>query len=485
MVLIASAALVLVGSVGVAVDIGRGQMTQARLQSAVDAASLAAGATTNTNDIQAVAEKYVTLNFTGNTLGARVTDVEATLSDNKKLVTVSAQAEMPTSMMKLFNDEEMEIAAASEVTRTNKGLEVALVLDTTGSMSGSPLIALKNASTNLVNILYGSNATVDNLWVGVVPFSQTVNIGSSRTDWLDAAHFAGLNWFDRSWGGCVEARHSTGRDVTDDPPFDLALPNVANPAPPYQRLRAYYAPPAAWNTGGSTNVDNTFCQSSASCTCANHGPCNTWTAISANRAQQVTCSGSGNNRSCKRTTRTFRVNASTGPNTNCPSPVTPLTNDKATILSGIDALEARGMTHVNFGAVWGWRLVSPRWRGYWGGGMDANNLPLDYNTPLMSKAVIIMTDGVNTTGHYSAYPNGSNITSAQLNTKTTQVCNAMKAQGVIVYTILFQDDDDTIKTLLRQCATNPDYFFDSPTADDLNAAFQTIGDSLANLRISQ
>ena len=185
----------------------------------------------------------------------------------------------------------------------------------------------------------------------------------------------------------------------------------------------------------------------------------------------------------------YSISTTKGPNAYCPSPITPLTNVKATVGAGIDALAARGNTHINLGAVWGWRLISPRWRGYWGGTMDTNNLPLNYNSPLMSKAVIIMTDGMNTTSSNIRtaydYPAVSGINVTQLNDKTTAVCNAMKAQGVIVYTILFEETDTTVKTLLRNCATTPDYFFDSPTETSLQAAFHTIGDSLANLRISK
>ena len=68
--------------------------------------------------------------------------------------------------------------------------------------------------------------------------------------------------------------------------------------------------------------------------------------------------------------------------------------------------------------------------------------------------------------------------------------NGLRAQGAgdgipPNSTVLFDVDDANIKNLLRSCATNPDYFFDSPSEDALKAAFQTIGDSLANLRISK
>lgn len=179
-----------------------------------------------------------------------------------------------------------------------------------------------------------------------------------------------------------------------------------------------------------------------------------------------------------------------------------MTNQKSTIDSGIDTIYAAGNTHVNFGAVWGWRMLSPRWRGLWGGTMNTNNLPLDYNAPLMQKAIIIMTDGTNTMtggsgssrGVRTAYgfldegklgSTNSSLAVGKLNQKLTSVCNSLKAQNVLVYTILFQENNGTIQTLMRNCATTPDYFFNSPSESELQAAFRTIGDSLANLRISR
>lgn len=487
-VVVALSAMAVVGSVGVAVDMGRSQMVQAKLQNAVDAAGLAAGSTLNTGDLTAVATKYVNVNFKKGNLGATLHSVGATLSQDKKIVTITASAELPTTVMKVFGRESVEVDATTEITRSNKGLELALVLDTTGSMQGTKLTALKDAAHDLVDILFGDDSTGENLWIGVVPFSQSVNIGSSRTNWLNAAHFNSLIWnTPNNWSGCVEARWSSNRDVTDDPPFDLADPSAATPAAPYERLKAYYAPMSTWTIGYGTNTTR-IC-SGSSCSCSNNGPCNQLVQTAWNKGYTITCGGSGSSKYCDKKTRTYALDSSnssySGSNVNCPAPVTPLTNVKTTVEAGIDALVARGFTHVNYGAVWGWRMISPRWRGYWGGTMDTNSLPLNYNAPLMSKAVVIMTDGANTTTSYSAYPPASNVDEADMDTKLTTVCNAMKAQGVVVYTILFQEDDAGIKTLMKGCATTPDHFFDSPTAESLQSAFQTIGDSLANLRISK
>jgi len=500
--IVSVAAMSIVGAVGVAVDVGRSQMVQAKLQSAVDSAGLAAGATLNSADLDAVATKYVQLNFTQGILGSELGEVDTTLTADKKILTVTASAEIPTTIMQVFGRDSVTVNAATEVTRSNKGLELALVLDTTGSMEGSKLTALKNASNDLVDILFGDDATQENLWVGVVPFSQAVNVGSTRTDWLNEEHYDGLNWGSTGWAGCLDARYDTDRDVTDDPPYDLADPDEAVPAIPYERFKAYYwSDHDSYNNWAGTSSDTdttTLCYKKKKCKCSNYGPCTTTTDD--NVTTTIYCNGSDSNRSCYKdvttVTPTYNISSTKGPNKYCPSVITPLTNVKATVEAGIAALVARGNTHVNTGAVWGWRLISPRWRGYWGGDMNTNNLPLNYNAPLMSKAVVIMTDGQNTMSGsvrsaYGYLPEGNLDTTdssdavEELDDRLETVCNALKAQGVIVYTILFQEDEDSVVTLMRECATNPDYFFNSPSEEALQSAFNTIGDSLANLRISK
>jgi Flp pilus assembly protein TadG len=166
-VIVALSAMAVIGSVGVAVDVGRSQMVQAKLQNAVDSAGLAAGATLSTDDLTDVATKYVNLNFNQSNLGATLKTVNATLSADKKILTVTASATLPTTIMKIFGDDSVTINANTEVTRSNKGLELALVLDTTGSMAGTKLASLKTASHDLLDILFGTDATAENLWVGV------------------------------------------------------------------------------------------------------------------------------------------------------------------------------------------------------------------------------------------------------------------------------------------------------------------------------
>lgn len=515
-ILTAFAIFALLAAVGTAVDVGRGQLMQSKLQNAVDAAGLAAGGNVNSETLNADVRKYINLNFSTNLMGATLGNVTHTVSEDGKILTVTAEAQMPTTFMGLFGHDTMDLAATTEITRSNKGMELVLVLDTTGSMAGSKLTALKSSALKLVDILFGTGkTTAENLWIGVVPFSQAVNIGPSHTNWLDAAHYATLDWRSTHWAGCVEARY-TGRDITDDP-YNLPAPNT-------EPFKAYYWADDTYNnwvvnsSTDSTSSTDRVCTRNSNCKCSNYNNCNcTTTSTSTTSGSQTTtvatrvchsCNGSGSNRNCDRTTTvTTTVNSSVpfdvidnehGPNRYCPSEVTRLTGNRADIEAGINSLAARGATHIPTGAVWGWRMLSPRWRGLWGGSMNAADpqLPLDYDTDLMVKAAIIMTDGENTMynnidGAYG-YLNQNQLgttnsgqAATALNTKVTNICNAMKAKGIIVYTIVFDlTGGGNVETMMKNCASDPSYYFNSPTEQTLTQAFTTIGDSLANLRIS-
>jgi Flp pilus assembly protein TadG len=423
----------LVGSVGLSVDAARMQLVQTKLSGALDAAGLAAGATVNTTALSTEVNKYMNANFISGYLGSTLKTVSVTPNANNSVFTLYATAEVPTTFMNIFGFTSSLVRADAEITRTTKGLELVMVLDNTGSMAGSKLTSLKSAANSLVTILNNSNSGGAPLWIGLVPFAQAVNIGTTHaTQMTNTAYTAGKSWGKTSWMGCVDERFSTGRDVTDDPPS-------------VEKFNAYF-----WPSDGN----------------------NTWT------------------------TTTTGLGTSKGPNKYCSSAVTPMTNVQSTVTAGISAMAAAGNTHINVGAVWGWRMISPRWRSMWGGVMDTNALPLDYNTKNMNKAVVIMTDGENTIdngsrGAYWYLSNGnlgttnSSVAVTQLDTRLSKVCAAMKAQNIYIYTIMFGSTTTANQTLLKNCATQADYYFPTSSGTELAAAFSAIGDSLSNLRVSK
>ncbi len=450
--------MVLIGLTGTAVDAARFQLVQSRLSFALDAAGLAAGATMNTTNIETELAKYMAANFPEDYLGAATPSVSAQVSDDNMVIDLSATTTVPTTFMNLFGYTSMTITALSQVTRTASGLELVMALDVTGSMKwDGKLSAMKTAATSLVNVLYGNKTEVDHLWIGLVPFSQTVNIGTGRTSWINQTVFATQSWGPVSWGGCVDARDSSSGDTVDDPPTT-------------QTYKAYLSP----------STDN------------RPYPYNTYTYTYANR--WIT-----------QRTPTIKYyypfdEDVPGSNAYCPTTMTPMTASKTTILNGINALTAQGNTHINLGALWAWNMLSPRWRGLWGGEMDAEGLPLDYGTEHMNKAVILLTDGENTMSQpiYTAYGylsdgrlgTTTSTTTARttLNTKLSTVCTTMKNRGIYVYVIALGGSTDigtSTRTLLKNCASAGNYYFESPTASELQGVFNAIADSLSNLRVSK
>ena len=84
-------------------------------------------------------------------------------------------------------------------------------------------------------------------------------------------------------------------------------------------------------------------------------------------------------------------------NINCASPLTRLTNVKETITAKISAMNATGNTYIPSGLMWGWRVLSsvaPFDDGVAYGAMAGGET--------VKKALILMTDGANTTS--ASYP---------------------------------------------------------------------------------
>ena len=348
-VFLAVSLIPMVGAVGLAVDSSLGYLLKARMSKSLDAAGLAAGRKALDDDAEEIARAYFDANF-GEELGViELTDFQFELDDEQRHVTLSAEATTPTYFMRVFGHDAMTVSARTVIERQTTGMELALVMDNTGSMwssdtktniAGTPFEAMQNAAFDLIDIIYGEEEELDNVWVSLVPFVAAVNIGSGRTGWLAAGDRVFTNpasfrpdLTGGGWKGCVKAR-AYPHDTTD-----------ATPAA--QPFTSFFYP--------SSTSDNN------------------WPTIND--------SYTGTNSTRK------------GPNLGCGTPITPLTKSRATIDAGIGAMKPwrRGGTTGNLGLVWGWRTISPNWRGLWG---DAD-LPLDYGTDYMDKVVVLMTDGNN------------------------------------------------------------------------------------------
>jgi 3D (Asp-Asp-Asp) domain-containing protein len=173
--------------------------------------------------------------------------------------------------------------------------------------------------------------------------------------------------------------------------------------------------------------------------------------------------------------------------------IVPLTNNKATLQSKVNAMISTGYTHIAIGAGWGWRTLSPT-APYTEGS--------DYGDPDWTKAMVFLTDGLNTvesnsTWHKSTYTaynflirgilgtTNAGTAETEQDTRTRLVCTRIKEAGIRVYSILLEEDSNRAKNLMRDCATDPSLYFESPSSAELTPVFQAIAQDLSNLRLSQ
>lgn len=172
---------------GIATDMMRHEMERARLQNTLDTAVLAAAGAPFGSDPKAIVEDY----FAKTELSAYLneidpeTDIVATV--NSTSITASADMTIDTYLMKLSGVDQLDIATASSAERRVPKLEVAMVLDVSGSMRNSnnnKLANLQAAAKQFTTTIINGSALGDAV-ISVVPFSWDVTPGTAIFDALD------------------------------------------------------------------------------------------------------------------------------------------------------------------------------------------------------------------------------------------------------------------------------------------------------------
>ncbi len=244
-IIFALALLPMIGLAGTVVDYSRAQQTKGRLQVAIDALALKLGKLKLNEDLgpYAVPSQKTVEQFMSGTTAQNITVTLSRPTTLDGAVRIDGVADTPTTLMSLFGFKVLTSRATSVVSRGVGNLEIALVLDNTGSMNqNGKLGKLKAAATSMVDALADeADPNKPNaLKFAVVPFSMTVNVGAGfrNAAWMDTNaqasyhstlfNQAGTNRFTMlsnlgiGWGGCVEQR-PTPYDV------DGSEPTVATP----------------------------------------------------------------------------------------------------------------------------------------------------------------------------------------------------------------------------------------------------------------
>lgn len=530
--LTALAAVPILGAAGLAVDYANTSRMKVELQQALDAAVLAV-AQRGDNISEAEARQVASAYLTGNLANA-YTDMQV-LRDGTA-VTLSARTSVPLAFGGLFGYDKWPVRAASTADMAFASYEIALVLDTTGSMQGGKLKAMKDAVIGLIDDLSARVDDRERLKFALVPFSSFVNVGSqfgprydrdkrriagAGAEWLDLDGnspipqvdlVSGVSRFDlfahlgQKWGGCVETRISSGGNdhAVDDTP-----PVKNDPASLFVPAFAIDEPASSWWNYYSNDyldyahrydddpLDNS--PDARALRLLKYGLVNQAKAIVGNRIKDLPGGNAkvGANGFATPPNGKPNIRGGRGPNSGCyAEPITPLSSDYEDLKRKVRSFTAQGNTNIMEGVAWGMRVLSPH------APFTEGKNPAD--EPGLEKIMIVLSDGANVFGHasnalgstYSSFGylvdgrlgvTGGNDrkTNQLMNEKTLQACNNAKEKwGYQIYTIRLEERDGATGEMLRDCATSPAHYFDTPSRSQLDGVFKDIRDGITKLRLS-
>jgi Flp pilus assembly protein TadG len=232
-------------AVGVAVDLMDSYGQKSRLQAATDAAALAAARTLMKGGTEAsakaAANDFLKANVKGATAKFRVTDIQ--VDTVKGTVRLETKVTNKVTFGGLLGRRKIDVQASSLAKGAGTSLEIALVLDNSGSMNqGTRIADLRTAGAKFVDVMDADAFVRKKVSISVVPFSSSVNVGSNNASaaWIDkGTSNIHAEWLNRrgdaaapapnrqtiqalmksswAWKGCVETRERGVRnlDITD------------------------------------------------------------------------------------------------------------------------------------------------------------------------------------------------------------------------------------------------------------------------------
>jgi Mg-chelatase subunit ChlD len=456
----------IMGLVGATIDYSRTSQTRNIIAMAADAAALEGAKSKGTEaERRLIAEQLFKGNIKHLTDLDKLNTTFAPVLENGVEVSyrVTVSVDVLTSFTKILGVERIPVVIKAEAkSGRNERLDVAFVLDTTDSMAGDRLATLKTATTSLITEFEKSRATPDQIRVGVVPFGQYVNIGlANRTQpWLDVA--ADYQLPDST--SCRDVRPELSRTNCRRVTIPAVPAVPPHPCTIDGRPRMCGGSPAQ-PARHEDVCDITYGPPQRVCT-TNPGRWIRWRGCVGSRNAPLNTLDSGY------TTRIPGIMDVT-----CGSEIREMTTNLASARTAINGLTTRGLTYIPSGLIWGWRMLS-------------EHAPLAGRASTAEQPVrrymILVTDGQNTKS--ASFPRHDGNSTSAANATMATICSNMaldKTTNVKLYTIAFQVDDPTVKTLLETCSNqNGGKFYDAADAQQLVDSLKDIGSLMTSLRLS-
>ena len=182
----------------------------------------------------------------------------------------------------------------------------------------------------------------------------------------------------------------------------------------------------------------------------------------------------------------------------CPKPeLIPLSADKQKLLNTIASFKAGGVTAGGIAVQWGYYMLSPNWRSTI---VDARlgAGPANFDSRKVGKVAILMTDGQFNTAFAGGRGAPRSQNAGQMSRSNAEnICDSMKRDGIEIFTIGFDLDDpsmtsterDQAKSVLQDCSTADTstlkHYYEAATGSELNDAFNAIVQNIERLTIAK
>jgi Flp pilus assembly protein TadG len=416
--------------VGAAIDYSRANNARSSMQAALDstalmiAKDLSQGLIT-TSQVTAKAQAYFAALYTNT--DAQSIAVTATYTASGSMgstIQVNGSGTITTDFLKVAGFPTLNFNTTSTSAWGNVRMRVAMALDNTGSMADDGKIgALRTAASSLIDQLSVLARNPGDVYVSIVPFAKDVNVGASNYN---------ATWID--W--------------TD------------------------------WDNNNQNCSGNWWNQT---CSPKNH---NTWTGCVTDRTQpydtQNTTPAIANVATLFPAEEYNENNETYCKPGNTPplQQIVPLSYDWSALKSTINAMQPTGGTNQPIGLAWAWQTLQQT---------APMNAPAEDSNYTYAKAIILLSDGLNTEDRWPAYGNGSTQYGGQIDARQRILCDNVKAQGVTIYTVQVNTGHpaDPTSSVLQYCASGSQNFFLVTSANQTLSVFNTIGTSLSKLRVAR
>lgn len=468
-VMTAVLAVPLLLSIGLYIDYARQSSARVHLQALADLAAINMASSREEDDAKLRVIALNAINGNADPQVVQSIEIERLEAKNER-IRLDLHGIIDTTFMQFGNIMDVGVRATAVAERGLNGqVEVALVLDNTYSMKeadssgGTKMSSLKSAASELVKSLLKENAS--RVKISIVPYADYVNVGTANrsASWLNVA-----------------ADYSTTTDKVCVTKTTKSVCVATAPTYACTKVTDGVIENATCG-GGCTKYETQTVAAYESCS-----------GGSTTNYKWYGCVGSrtvGDTRLDDKSP-TVRYPGYLATSQLCPTAITELTNAQTTLLTAISKMAPnvgsyKPYTYIPAGLIWGQNVLSPTAPFTDGKEYDPSNIA-------PRKVVVLMTDGDNTLrfnqadGKHIAFTTGKETEQrAKTDQDTRAICEYMRTNNVEVYSVAFMVDNTEAKSLLEDCATDKQHYFDASDATKLLAAFQTIAQSLTMVRLAQ